>query len=177
MIDTLRFRRGTISDAQAILTLIESAFRGDSSRQGWTTEADMLEGQRTDLAEVSGLLERADTYFVMAEQNETLLGNVCLTVHDRITHLGMFAVQPSQQSSGLGRALLQRAEQVARTELAAEVMEMSVIAQRTELLAWYVRRGYVATGEVRPFPYGDERVLPQRDDLHFLVLSKKLTAA
>jgi ribosomal protein S18 acetylase RimI-like enzyme len=90
-------------------------------------------------------------------------------------YFGLFAVSPQQQARGLGRALLAEAERVARTEWASTTMEMTVIAQRPELIAWYQRRGYTVTGEQRPFPYGDERAgLPKRPDLAFVVLEKKL---
>jgi len=90
----------------------------------------------------------------------------------------MFAVRPGLQGSGTGSELLTYAEDYARAEFAGTSMEMTVIGQRTELIAWYERRGYVRTGEARPFPYGDERFgLPRRDDLHFIVLTKQLTDA
>ena len=90
-------------------------------------------------------------------------------------HFGLFAVRPGLQGAGVGRDLLAYAEEYARDTFDADTMEMTVIAQRAELIAWYERRGYRRTGQTRPFPYGDERFgLPRRDDLHFVVLSKAL---
>ncbi len=170
------FRRATLQDVEGILALVESAYRGDSSRQGWTTEADMIAGQRTDLEEITELMTSPGSYFLLMERQATLIANVLLSAHGKHAYLGMFAVRPNEQASGIGRAVLAQAEYVARTELGVSSMEMTVIAQRSELLAWYGRRGYVVTGEERPFPYGNLRAgLPLRDDLRFLVLRKPLT--
>ena len=95
---------------------------------------------------------------------------------DGKSHFGLFAVRPGLQGGGVGRDLLGYAEHYARETFGANTMEMTVIAQRGELIAWYERRGYQRTGQTRPFPYGDERFgLPRRDDLHFVVLSKSLS--
>ncbi len=173
---SLSFRRAIAQDVPAIVALVESAYRGPASRQGWTTEADLLEGQRTDAEEVTQLMRSADSFFLLGERAASLLGNVWLSPHHDCVHLGMFAVRPSEQANGIGRALLTQAELVARTQLAKPIIEMTVIAQRHELIAWYERRGYAQTGEERPFPYGNPRSgLPQRDDLRFTVLRKQLS--
>jgi GNAT superfamily N-acetyltransferase len=94
-----------------------------------------------------------------------------------VGYFGMFAVRPNLQSAGIGSAVLAEAERYARDVWCADRLEMYVIAQRAELIAWYARRGYRATGATRPFPYGDERFgQPRRPDLAFTVLSKPLPA-
>jgi len=165
------------ADAARIVPLIESAYRGDSSRQGWTTEADLLDGQRTDEADVLAAITNDGSRMLLAEDGEELLA--CCTVQDRGAHayFGMFAVSPKAQGGGLGRRLLAVAEQLARDELGLSTMQMTVIRQRADLIAWYVRRGYVQTGEMQPFPYGDIRFgKPRRDDLEFEVLVKDLAS-
>jgi ribosomal protein S18 acetylase RimI-like enzyme len=170
------FGLATPADAEDILTLVESAYRGESSRAGWTTEAELLGGQRTDREEVDALIGDASVAIVLARQHRELVGSVVVRIDsERVAHVGMFAVRPTLQSSGIGRTLLAEAERVAR-ERGAREAEMTVIEQRTELLAWYARRGYLPTGETEPFPYGNPRFgLPKRDDLRFLVLAKKLS--
>ena len=161
----------------AIVELVESAYRGDASRAGWTTEADLLDGQRTD-ADSVGKAVASDTSVLLVAHAEdgSLLACCQLEPHeDGCCHFGMFAVRPARQGAGVGREMLAAAESYARDRFSAVRMQMTVIAQRTELLAWYARRGYPATGETQPFPYGDERFgLPRRADLHFLVLEKSL---
>lgn len=165
------------ADAVRIVPLIESAYRGDSSRMGWTTEADLLDGQRTDEADVLATISNEGSRMLLAEDGEELLA--CCTVQDRGTHayFGMFAVSPKAQGGGLGKRMLAVAEQVARDELGLPTIQMTVIRQRADLIAWYVRRGYAQTGQMQPFPYGDLRFgKPRRDDLEFEVLVKDLTS-
>ena len=175
--NTLKFRRATAADIDAVVALTESAYRGDASRTGWTTEADFLDGQRTDPQEVASLIARDDARILLAEQNGELLA--CCLLEKQMHHglpsgyFGMFSVRPNLQGAGIGRALLTEAERVAREEWDARQMRMSVIDIRDSLIAWYERRGYRRTGEYKPFPYGDERFgIPKRDDLRFEWLVK-----
>jgi len=158
------------------VALVESAYRGDASRSGWTTEADLLDGQRTDAEAVAAMVADADGCVLLAETADGELVGCCRI--ERLqsrAHFGMFAVDPMRQAERVGSRLLTAAEDLARSWASAE-MELTVIAQRAELIAWYERRGYRPTGETRPFPYGDERFgKPRRDDLHFVVLTKALT--
>lgn len=173
----LTVRVATPDDITSVVALVESAYRGESSRAGWTTEAGMLGGQRTDADRVAALIAAtADTAILLAEHAEGLAG--CVMVHREsatTAYIGMFAVRPTAQNGGLGRALLAEAERHARTAWDATTARMTVIAQRPELIAWYERRGYARTGDTEPFPYGDERFgLPTRDDLYFVVLKRTL---
>lgn len=169
------FGRAEPADAAAVVALVESAYRGESSRAGWTTEADLLDGQRTDHDEVGALIADPCVALVLARQGGELAGSVAVRIDERqVAHIGMFAIRPALQGGGIGRALLAEAERVARAR-GARAAEMTVIEQRVELLAWYARRGYLPTGETEPFPYGNPRFgLPRRDDLRFVVLAKPL---
>lgn len=172
----LTFRRAIAADVEAVVALTESAYRGDASRAGWTTEADFLDGQRTDVADVSGLVARDDARIVLAERDGELLAS-CLIERQPggDGYFGMFSVRPDLQNAGIGRALLAEAERIARDEWHCKRMRMSVISIRDSLIAWYERRGYRRTGEYKPFPYGDERFgIPRRDDLRFEWLVKAL---
>jgi ribosomal protein S18 acetylase RimI-like enzyme len=172
----LTFRFAEACDVPAIVTLVESAYRGDASRAGWTTEADLIDGRRTDEQAVESVLAAPGSAMLLAEADSQLAGSCRLDRHaDAEVYLGMFAVQPSRQGQGWGRQILAEAERVARLDWGASTMTMTVIAQRPELIAWYRRRGYLPTGETRPFPYGQDRVgVPRRTDLHFVVLAKPL---
>src|SRR5262245_8251333 len=171
-------RIATAADAPALVALVNSAYRGDSSKAGWTTEADLLGGQRTDVDRIVETIARSDNVILVCEEDRALVACVQLerTGHD--CYLGMLTVLPTKQSAGLGRQLLEAAERWAVAHWSPRAMHMTVIAQRTELIAWYERRGYRRTGEQKPFPYGDERFgLPRRDDLVFDVLRKSLPSA
>jgi len=165
----------TADDLPALHALVESAYRGESARRGWSHEADLLEGQRTDLAALEATLADPEQHLLVFRDNEVLRACVALTAKgDGLAYLGMLTVDPKRQGAGLGRLILAAAEEHAAAFGASRV-EMTVIAQRSELIAWYERRGYALTGEQRPFPHGDPRFgLPRRDDLIFAVMEKTL---
>lgn len=162
-------------DVPGLQALIHSAYRGEASRAGWTSEADLLDGNRVDADMLRAELADPDTTLLLAEDADGPLGCCVLTVRGEGTaYFGTFAVRPTAQGGGIGDALLRHAEAHAR-DAGAGRMELTVVAQRNDLIAWYVRRGYAATGETRPFPYGDERFgRPRVDDLAFTVLAKPL---
>ena len=170
------FHTATTSDVPRLHALVESAYRGDSARQGWTHEADMLGGQRTDAEALSEIIGDATQRILIATGDERLCGCVQVTHKGGGTaYLGLLSVDPALQTAGLGRQLIDAAEAAARDLFGASVMEMTVIAQRTELIDWYVRRGYEATGETRPFPHEDPRFgISNRPDLYFVVLAKAI---
>lgn len=163
------------ADVDALVALVTSAYRGESSRGGWTTEADLLQGQRTDAAAVLATIEEARSELLVAESEHEIVA--CVNVADRedAGYLGMFAVSPTWQGGGLGKQVMVAAERYVQQVWGLTSMRMTVIEQRTELIAFYQRRGYRLTGRTEPFPYGEERFgVPQRDDLRFVVLEKQL---
>jgi len=169
------FRAAGTADIAAIVALVESAYRGESGLRGWTTETHLLDGQRTDVENVSGLLGRDDSIVLLAEREGTLVACCHIERKEGYGYFGMFAVNPELQAGGIGRAVLAEAERLAREQWQMPSMRMTVIEQRADLIAWYERRGYQLTGETQPFPYGQPRFgLPRRDDLRFVCLSKSL---
>ncbi|EYT78820.1 MULTISPECIES: GNAT family N-acetyltransferase [unclassified Streptomyces] len=169
------FRDATDADVEALVALIESAYRGDASRAGWTTEADILHGQRTDPQGVLDVIESPDSRLLTVERDGRMVA--CCQLEHRGDHayFGMFAVSPALQGAGLGKLIIAEAERQVREVWGVTEMHMTVISVREDLIAWYERRGYRRTGRMSPFPYGDERFgVPQRDDLRFELLVKPL---
>lgn len=172
---TPAFRNATPADIDAIVALVTSAYRGDASRAGWTTEADLLDGNRIDPEVLRTDLERPRSRVPLAEADGGLQACAHVADEDGAGYFGMFAVRPGLQGGGLGKQLLAECERIARDEWQLPVMRMTVIDVRAELIAFYERRGYRRTGEFKPFPYGDTRFgQPKRDDLRFEVLEKPL---
>ncbi|RMI37901.1 GNAT family N-acetyltransferase [Streptomyces triticirhizae] len=179
----LVFSTANEADIPEVVALVESAYRGEASRAGWTTEADLLDGQRTDPEGVRELIADPESLLLTALSDGRLIA--CCHLQRRpgtggadgavAAYFGMFAVRPGLQGAGVGRRVLAEAETRAARDWGAASMVMRVVSARAELIAWYERCGYRLTGERLPFPYGDERFgLPLRDDLDFAVLVKPL---
>ncbi|WP_305804402.1 GNAT family N-acetyltransferase [Stenotrophomonas sp. YIM B06876] len=174
----LTFRTATPDDIPALIELVTSAYRGEASRAGWTTEADLLDGQRVDAAGIRADLERPRSVILLAEHHGQLRACCHLADEHGSGYFGMFAVTPAAQGSGLGKSMMAAAERYVREHWQLPVMRMTVIDVRDELIAFYERRGYHRTGIKKPFPYGDERFgIPRRDDLRFEILEKPLVTA
>ena len=155
---------------------MNSAYRGETSRQGWTTEADYIEGQRTDAATLArDLAADPEARLLMLREAGELVGSVWLEpAGEAAWYLGMLTVRPDLQAGGVGRRLLAGAEDWVRQAGGTRV-RMTVISIRDSLIAWYQRRGYLVTGERRPFPYDVEGIgRPLRPDLDFVVMEKAL---
>lgn len=163
-------------DIPALHRLIESAYRGEASRAGWTTEADLLDGQRTDPEDLAGILADPKQALLSAWRGDELVG--CVLIADRgegTGYFGMLSVSPTLQAGGLGRRLVEAAHRTLADRFGARRVRISVFPQRENLIHWYERLGYSKTGGTLPFPYGDPRFgLPKRDDLYFIVMEREL---
>jgi ribosomal protein S18 acetylase RimI-like enzyme len=172
----LTFRDATAADIPALHRLIESAYRGEASRAGWTTEADLLDGQRTDPEDLAEILADPAQAMLTAWRGDTLVG--CVLIADRgqgTGYFGMLSVSPTLQGGGLGRRLVDAAHAALQERFGARRVRISVFPQRNTLMAWYQRLGYRVTGDTLPFPYGEPRFgIPLRDDLHFVVMEHRL---
>lgn len=167
-----------IEDAEEISALVNSAYRGDSSRVGWTTEADYIGGQRTnpEIIRRDFFSNGERTMLVLREQeNAEILACVALEwLKDGVAYLGMLTVKPTLQAKGVGRVLLEASENFVKSKNFKRI-ELSVVHIRDTLMAWYERRGYVRKGETKPFPYGNpEFGSPNIDGLHFIIFEKNL---
>jgi len=179
----LTFREATVDDAETLVTLVRTAYRGEA---GWTTESALLDDERIDVAGVVAKIAEPHGAVLLGLGSPTPARDspatarvvaCCEVVHrgDGLAYFGMLAVDPTLQAAGLGRRVLAHAEAYAVRRWGAHTMEMTVIGQRSELITWYERRGYTVTDHTRPFPY-DALVggLALRDDLYFRVLVKSL---
>jgi len=162
----------TIADASDLNGLVNSAYRGESSKAGWTTEADLLDGTRTVVSSIEDIFNRPDSTILKYVENGKILGCVELRDEGDKLYLGMLTVRPSLQGKGIGKELL-RAAEVEAKKSSCKKIHMTVISRRTELIDWYVRHGYVKKG-TKPFNIPDARFGVPKVELEFLVLEKLL---
>ncbi len=149
----IRFKTAAAADVPALRALVESAYRGASAKRGWTHEADLLGDERTSDTELAAAIADEKARVLIARVAGKLAGTVTIRdLGEGRAYLGMLCVDPDLQTAGLGRALIADAEDMAAEAFGANVMSMTVIDARPELIAYYERRGYARTGELRPFP-------------------------
>jgi GNAT superfamily N-acetyltransferase len=173
MNEQLSIAMATIADIPTLVLLVNSAYRGDSSKKGWTTEADLLDGVRVIPETLLEQLNTPGQHFLKAmDQAGKIIGCVSLLEKSNKIYLGMLTVEPHIQGAGIGKYLMQASEDFAR-KLGKTHIEMTVISVRSELIAYYERRGYALTGEKRPFP-NDPKFGIQKQPLEFIVMEKKL---
>ncbi|GGF15117.1 GNAT family N-acetyltransferase [Flavobacterium limi] len=165
--------KATLEDIPALAKLINSAYRGESSKKGWTTEAHLLEGKRTDEQEMTEIFMDPKNTILKFTENEEITGSVLLVEKGNQLYLGMLTVSPELQNRGIGKKLLAEAENQAKA-LGLSSIIMTVISVREELIAWYKRHGYVDTGEREAFPESGIHVTVSDEPLEFIYLEKKL---
>ncbi|MBG8554782.1 GNAT family N-acetyltransferase [Hymenobacter guriensis] len=169
----LRITPATAADILALVELVNRAYRGDASRQGWTTEAHLLDGQRTDAEDLQDLSAAPGATFLLARTSAgQLMGSVYLKPQLPDLYLGMLSVEPGQQGLGIGKLLLDAADIQARAHYCTGIL-ISVITVRAELIAWYERHGFQRTGETLAFPTDTRFGIP-RQPLELLLMRKQL---
>ena len=173
MINTLIISQLVPDDIEELVNLVNSAYRGESSKRGWTTEAGLLDGLRTNQIAIQTLIKKPGA-IILTATNEThcMVGCVFLQQQIKELYLGMLTVAPEIQAKGIGNQLLLAAEKYAR-EINCSAIIMTVIDVRYELIDWYKRKGYQSTGETKPFPTDPEFGIPKQP-LQFIVLEKKI---
>lgn len=149
------FRHTTLNDIPTLTSLLNRSYRGESSRAGWTTEADLLSGKRIDETGVMQLLNDPDSLILIAKSDETILATIHAHHETDTVHFGLFAVEPSLQGGGIGKEMLAFAESEAIQKWGVSTAVMEVISKRHELIEYYERRGYVRSGEIIAFPESD----------------------
>lgn len=160
-------------DAQAISTLVNMAYRGETGKQGWTTETDLIDGTRTDAELIEQIIRKPDSLILKYLENNEIVGCVELRKEGEKFYLGMLTVKPNTQGKGIGKALMKASEEEGRKRK-CKTMFMRVLSQRHELIAWYVRHGYTLTDKKEPFVFTDPRYGKPKMDLEFVILEKAL---
>lgn len=165
--------KAILADVPALNSLINSAYRGDTSKKGWTTEANLLEGSRTTEQELEQIIYTSKNTLLKYTEKDFLIGCVLLIEKQQQLYLGMLTVSPELQNSGTGKKLLQQAELFAAEKGLSKII-MTVISVREELISWYKRNGYHDSGAREPFPVGDIHIPISNIPLEFIVLEKEI---
>ncbi|PAM95271.1 GNAT family N-acetyltransferase [Flavobacterium sp. IR1] len=165
--------KATVEDIPALTILINAAYRGETSKKGWTTEAHLLEGKRTNEEEMTEIILEPSNTILKYTENSQIIGSVLLVEKKDQLYLGMLTVSPELQNSGIGKKMLAEAEHHARA-LGLHRIIMTVISVREELLAWYIRHGYKDTGKREAFPESDIHITISEQPLEFIYLEKLL---
>lgn len=163
-----------VEDAPELSMLVNSAYRGDSGRQGWTTEADLIDGTRTDASILEEIIKTPGSLILKYVEDNKILGCVELRKEGEKLYLGMLTVNPLLQNKGIGKALMKEAEAVALKQNCNAIF-MNVLSQRKELIDWYARHGYSNSGRRKPFAFTDPRFGSPRMPLEFIILEKPIT--
>jgi GNAT superfamily N-acetyltransferase len=165
--------KAELADVPELNRLVNSAYRGEDSKKGWTTEAHLLDGLRIDEETLTSYFDN-DKVILLKNTDESgqITGTVYLEVRRPSLYIGMFSVSPLLQGKGVGRGLLANAENIAGW-VGCNVLTMTVISTRLELISWYERRGFKATGEIVPFHDGTKFGVPKQH-IELIVLEKSL---
>jgi len=161
-------------DIPELVSIMDKSYRGEASKQGWTSEADLFIGtKRTDESTVKELMQRPGAVFLKCvNEEELIIACVLLNKKNNRIYLGMFSVLPEAQGKGIGKKLLEASENYAKEKQCISIF-MTVISIRHELISWYEKYGYGNTGRVLPFPQDDRFGIPKQP-LEMLVLEKML---
>lgn len=156
---------------EALHRLINQAYRG---AEGWTRETHIVSGERISRDAVQSLVESDTSHLFITRNKGEISACICVEAQHNSAYIGTFAVAPAYQNQGLGRHVLDQAERFARDILGADTLNMVVISQRPELIAYYERRGYQRTGETENYPLDMNVGTPVIDGLSIEVLKKSV---
>jgi GNAT superfamily N-acetyltransferase len=152
-----RIRLAQSADVDALSALINIAFR---------VELPFIEGDRINPDGVRAYMKKGK--FLLAEDSSGLVGCVYVEVRGDRGYLGLLGVEPQSQGTGLGRKLMDAAEEFFRTANCVAI-DLRIVSARAPLPAFYRRFGYVETGTA-PLPPD----APVKVPCHFILMSKML---
>ncbi|OCL94367.1 GNAT family N-acetyltransferase [Arcobacter porcinus] len=164
-------KKENIKDMENIINI---AYRKISA-SGWTGESHLLSGIRVNEAMLEEMLENENIRTFLAKKDDKVLATIQVKKEDLNLVIGLFAVDTDMQSSGIGKKLLEFAENRAKDIFKdCKKFIMEVISSRTELIAYYNRRGYKNTDVYLEFPKSDLWAPTTKEEIKLLVLEKEI---
>lgn len=173
-VNNIELKTASVNEAKEITALVNSVYRGENSRKGWTTEADFLSGIRITEEKVKEIIERKNDLIILALNKGSIIGCVHLEHAGSYSYLGMLSVDVNYQSKGIGKILIKECESITKNEWKLDEIRMKVIGRRSELIEYYIRRGYALTGEKEEFGSKTETFGETKEKLYFETLLKAL---
>ena len=164
------FRKADLNDVKILFTLLNSAYRGDSAREGWTYESDLVGGLRTTPEALREIIGKKNESFLLALSENKILGCAHIIDEGEELYFGMIAVKPNLQNQKIGSKILEEIDRIAIEDKKSAV-RLVVIHPRKELIAYYERKGFRLTGQSEPFPTEYPAKIP---GLHLLEMKKTL---
>jgi ribosomal protein S18 acetylase RimI-like enzyme len=171
------FRIANESDSTAIAELVNAAYRPSYDTAGWTHESDLVAGERTAPAQVAETIKRPNSVILVRDENSAIVACVHIEKEGNNSHIGMLAVNPTLQTAGIGKQMLVLAENYATETFGAEIFILVVVSARSELIAFYLRRGYQKTGSVMDYPLSAGAGIPKNPALKIEILEKRSNLA
>lgn len=172
--DNITLAAAETKDSEAIAALVNSVYRGENAKKGWTTEAGFLEGIRITAEKVEEIISRNTDIIIKAVLSGEITGCVHLENKGGYSLLGMLSVDVRFQDKGIGKLLINECERYTKEVFRLNEIKMKVISRRTELIDYYIRRNYTVTGEREEFGSGGDTFGRPKEKLYFEIMSKKL---
>jgi GNAT superfamily N-acetyltransferase len=170
----VHFEIASAGDSNRITSLVNSVYRGENSKKGWTTEADFLEGIRITEEKIKEIIQSEKDIIILALEDQKLTGCVHLENARQYSYLGMLSVDVNCQDKGIGKILITECERYTKEVFRLNEIRMKVISRRTELIEYYKRRGYLLTGEKESFDSTEGTFGTPKEKLYFITLVKNL---
>ncbi len=166
------FRTANKFDAEAIAQLVNKAYRPETGSAGWTHESNLVSGNRTSVGQIAEVMSKPDSVILVGLKCSEIVSCVHVEKNGSYSHIGMLTVNPKLQVTGVGKQMLAHAERYANESFGSEKFIMDVVSSRSELIAFYLRRGYRKTGIVQDYPVSAGVGTPKFSGLKIEVLEK-----
>lgn len=166
-------RPALLAESRLITQLVNAAYSPKpGAASGWTHEAGWVAGNRTSQRQIEETIMDENAVILLGLKQSAVLACVRLEFSGEVCHIGMLAVDPTQQSKGIGKQMLQQAERFAVEQFGASKLHLQILAGRRELLPFYLGMGYQLTGILEEFPHSVSAGKPKVADLKVELLEK-----
>lgn len=165
----MKLELARLEHIEKISNLVNEAYRG---KIGWTKETDLVQGNRTTASDIKSIILNSNSHLLISLEQNKIIACICVEQINNEAYIGLFAVAPNKQAKGIGKQVLQLAEQYAINNFTFEKFVMVVVSQREELISYYERRGYTRVGKIKQYPTNLNVGIPKVENLTIEYLEK-----